>query len=115
MVLTVESCPAISSSIALAAASLGVIGPSGPSLSFTSLDSTLSCGSVRNPWIRSAMYAVSAAVLSLPFCARARPSSVAASGPMSAPAMKSKIQPWKVGSSFNGTPRIWQMTATGTG
>ena len=105
----------MSSSIALDAASLGVIGPSGPSLSFTSLDSTLSCGSFKNPWIRSAMYAMSAAVLSLPFCLRACPSSVAASGPMSAPAMKSKIQPWKVGSSFNGTPRILQITATGTG
>ncbi len=42
MVLTVESCPAISSSMRVRRSLLGVIGPSGPSLSFTSFDSTLS-------------------------------------------------------------------------
>ena len=61
------------------------------------------------------MYCFIAAMLSRPFSRRAFPSSVAASGPKSAPAMKSKIHLWKVGSSFTGTPRIWQMTATGTG
>jgi hypothetical protein len=54
-------------------------------------------------------------MLALPFSARALPSSVAASGPRSTPAMASKIQRWKVASSSRGTPRTLQITVTGTG
>ena len=47
-------------------------------------------------------YAVSAAVLSWPFCLRACPSCVAASGPISAPAMKSKVSATSVNGRRNG-------------
>ena len=92
MVLTVESCPAISSSMAFAAATSGDTGPSGPS-SCSTADSSPGPA----------------------FCTAALPSGVARSGPTSAPCMKSITQPWNFGSSAIGAPITRKITDTGIG
>ena len=115
MVLTVESCPATSSSSVLFVATSIETGPSGPSLSCSAAEISPGPGSRAKPSTRERAYAASSAVLSAAFFSAACPSGVLRSGPTSAPCMKSVTQPWNFSSSAIGAPRTRKITDTGMG
>ena len=114
MVFTVESCPAISSSSALDSATSLDTGPSGPS-SCSAAESRPGPGSRASRSTRSCTQTPSSVMLAAALAVAARPASVSASGPTSAPCMKSITQPWNFGSSSTGAPITWKITDTGIG